>query len=71
MYYLKFIIKDYTTKEVREKVSEPYDNIETAINIIEKYLIRQRNYINIKKLGSHKILIIKNGGEILVEIFKK
>ena len=71
MYYLKFTIKDYTTKEVKEKVSNLYEDIEAPINIMEKYLMQQKNYIDIKKLENHKVLVIKNGGEILIEILNK
>ena len=36
MYYLKFTIKNYTTKEVKEKVSNLYEDIETPIGIFTK-----------------------------------
>lgn len=71
MYYLKFTIKDYTTKEVKEKISNVYEDIEIPMDIMEKYILKQKNYIDIKRLGNHKILVIKNGGEILIEILKK
>lgn len=71
MYYLKFTIKDYTTQEIKEKISNLYEDIGTPMGIMERYVLKQNNYIDIRRLENHKILVIKNGGEILIEILKK
>lgn len=70
MFYVRFTIKDYTTKEKRIKTSEKYNNIDMALEVVDRYLSRQKNYINIESLGNNKTLVQKFGGEILVEVLQ-
>lgn len=70
MFYVKFTIKDYTTKEKREKESNKYDNINEPLNIISNYIAKQKNYIDIKHLGDNKTIVQKNGGEIVIELLE-
>ena len=69
MYYVKFTIKDFKTKEVREKKSKPL-SYELANDIICRYLTNTSGVINIKCLGCGNWLVAKNGGEIKIEILK-
>ena len=71
MYYVKFTIKDFTTKEERVKISDKYETNEMPLKIIENYIAKQKNYIDIKKLNANKFIVEKNGGGIVIEIVEE
>lgn len=71
MYYTKFTITDTNTKEQRIKESPLFDTIEKAKEIMENYIMKTKNYIDIEMVENNKVLVVKNGGEILIEILEK
>ncbi len=71
MYYVKFTIKDFTTKEEKVKISDKYETSEMPLKIIENYIAKQKNYIDIKKLNANKFIVEKNGGGIIIEIVEE
>lgn len=71
MYYVKFTIKDFTTKEERVKISDKYETNEMPLKIVENYIAKQKNYIDIKKLNANKFIVEKNGGGIIIEIVEE
>lgn len=67
-YFIRFMIVDTTTGETRTKESEKYGDINEALNIMESYIHKQKNYIDIKRLGNNKVKIEKFGGYIECEL---
>lgn len=71
MYYVKFTIKDLNTKERKTKESPLLENYDIASKIVADYLENTKNVINIKSLGCGNYKVLKNGGEIKIEILKR
>jgi hypothetical protein len=71
MYYVKFTIKDLSTKERKIKESPLLENYDIASKIVANYLENTKNVINIKSLGCGKYKVLKNGGEIKIEILER
>ena len=70
MYFVKFTIKNYFTKEEKIKKTKSIKKHE-AEEILDNYIKNVKNYFDIKFLGNNKIIVKKNGGEIKVEIKKR
>lgn len=70
-YFARFTIKDTTSGETRECESNRYEDIKEAQNVMNNYLKKQTNYLNIKMLGNNSAKVEKFGGYILIEILKE
>lgn len=68
MYFVKFTIKDLSTKEIRIKESGNLENYEQAEKIVDNYIKNVKNYLDIKFMGDNTIVVKKFGGEIKIEI---
>ena len=66
MYYVKATFN----KKVIHK-SNKVNTIEEANDILENYIMRANNYIDIKMLGNGRVKIVKYNGDLMLEIIEE